>query len=122
MLCHRGHFGISSSPQHLRPYALATWTTIFPASAQALRRSRMTLRTRATSVKAALKKPAESRRAFSFRILTLTSFSVATCQLEVPDPRIPVDGASQFCRLVILVHVPESAAVNWVHRHGAVIA
>src|SRR5258708_3506481 len=122
MLCHRGHFGISSSPLHLCPYALATWTTTFPASAQALRRSRMTLRTRATSVKAALKKPAESRRAFSFRILTLTSFSVATCQLEVPNPRIPVDRASKLCRFVVLVHIPEGAAVNWIHGHAAVVA
>jgi hypothetical protein len=43
---------------------------------------------------------------------------VASRELELRDPCIPVDRGSDLAHLVVLLHRPERAAIHGVNRHA----
>src|ERR1017187_9665505 len=73
-------------------------------------------RSRTTSSPTAISRDVEKARRFSAGLSFNKQLNslVASRQLEVRDPGVPVDRGSDLAHLVVLVHIPERAAIHGV--------
>ena len=83
------------------------------------------LRVREENPRRTRRKPRSKARLISAGLLLAQSsnnFSVAARQLEVGDARIPVDCRAGLIGLVVLVFVPEGAAIRRIYGHAGDVA
>ena len=49
-------------------------------------------------------------------------FSIARRELEVPNPRVPIDHISRLARQVIAIYIPERTVVGRIERYAGDIS